>query len=86
MIMIWNRREVYVGTSLQDLSEVRSILASNKIKYNYRVVNRNSSNVIGSQRARTGTFGQNLNVSNTYYVYVNKKDYDDACGLLHKMK
>ena len=37
-----------------------------------------------SRRARTGTFGENIDYSKTYYIYVHKKDYDHATNLLRK--
>ena len=82
MITIFNRKEIYVCQSLERFNEARGILKSNNIKYTYRVIDRNSSNVIGSQRGRSGTFGQDLNASKTYYVYVHKSDYDEAAGLI----
>ena len=78
MITIFNREEVYVGSSMGEASNIRRILASSNIKYTYRVVDRNSSNVVGAQRGRTSTFGQKMNMSKTYYIYVHKKDYNDA--------
>lgn len=76
--MIWNQKEVFMGYSLQKFNEVRDILVANKIKYKYRVVNHNR----GSRRGRTGTFGENMDYSNTYYIYVHKRDYDNACTVL----
>lgn len=81
MITIFNRKEICVCQSIERFNEIKTILMDNNIKYTYRVIDRNSSNVVGSQRGRTGTFGQNMNTSKTYYIYVHKKDYDDAIGL-----
>lgn len=80
MIMIWNQREVFMGYSLQKFNEVREILAANRIKSKYRVVYNKSS----SRRGRTGTFGENMEYSNLYYIYVHKKDYENACAVLQK--
>lgn len=82
MITIWNQKEVFFGYSLQRLSEVRGILTASKIKYKYRVVSHKSAYLFSSRRARTGTFGENPDYSNTYYVYVHKRDYDNACAAL----
>lgn len=82
MITIWNQKEVFVGYSLQKFNEVRSLLDVNKIKYKYRVVNHNSAYLFSSRRARTGTFGENMEYSNMYYVYVHKKDYDNAIAAI----
>lgn len=83
MIMIWNRKEVFVGNSLQRFNEVRYILSSNGIKYDYRVVDSTSPSYFGSSsRARTGTLGINMDLAKTYYLYVHKNDYDSAHALI----
>jgi len=35
--MSWNRREVYVGTSIEKFDEIIGALITNKIKYKYTV-------------------------------------------------
>lgn len=82
MIMFWNRKEVFMGNSMQRLSEVRTILSTNKIKYEYKVVSLNQ----GVPRGRTGTFGENMDYLYTYYIYVHKKDYANAYSVLQKNK
>ena len=83
MILMWNRKEVFVGHSLQRFNEARYTLSSNGIKYKYKVVDNTSPSYFGSSnRARTGTFGINMDYSKTYYIYVHKNDYDNACVLL----
>lgn len=83
MIMVWNRKEVFVGNSLQRFNEVRYILSSNGIKYDYRVVDSTSPSYFGSSsRARTGTLGVNMDLAKTYYLYVHKNDYDSAQALI----
>jgi len=85
MIMIWNQKEVFTGYSLQKFNEVRHILAANKIEYKHRLVNNNNTYLFSSRRARTGTFGENMEYSTTYYIYVHKKDYDNACAVLRNL-
>lgn len=82
MITIFNRKEICICQSTEQFNEIRNILIKNSIKYTYRVIDRNSSNVVGSQRGRTASYGQNINESKTYYIYVHKKDYDNAIGLV----
>lgn len=85
MIMIWNRKEVFIGSDLKRFNEARNILSANGINYEYRLVDQNSPSLFGaSRRARTGTFGENVDVSKTYYIYVHKKDYNIAYKLLRK--
>ena len=85
MITFFNRKEIFVGSSIDQFNNVRERLRQNNIKYTYRVMDRNSSNVVGSQRGRTGTLGQDLNISKTYYLYVHKKDYEQAIGLIGRV-
>ena len=85
MIMIWDQKEVFMGTDLQGFNEACNILSANGIKYEYKVVDRNSPSLFGtSRRATTGTFGEDVDSSKTYYIYVHKKDYDNAYGLIRK--
>ncbi|WP_209460131.1 hypothetical protein [Youngiibacter multivorans] len=76
MIMFWNKREVFVGASMRDFNRVMDDLASNGIYRTYRVV----SNIEG--RGRTGTFGTDPDLLKTYYVYVHKKDLENALHLI----
>ena len=62
MITFFNRKEIFVGSSIDQFNNVRERLIQNNIKYTYRVMDRNSSNVVGSQRGRTGTLGKDLNI------------------------
>lgn len=78
MIGFWNRREVYVGTSLDEFNNLRDLLSERNIKYKTRIVDRSSANAVGSSRARVGTTGQNLQIAYTYYVYVHRDDYQAA--------
>lgn len=82
MIGFWNRREVFVGQSMEKFSQVRQILSSKGIKYTYKVLNRNTSGLTGGTRRRTGTFGQSNMAQYMYYVYVHRKDYEMAAELL----
>lgn len=85
MIMIWNQKEVFVGNSSNRFNEICTILSSNGIEYKHRIVDKNTSNILGpSRRARTGTFGENMDYSKTYYIYVHKNDYNNAFALLRK--
>ena len=47
MIFIWNRKEVFVGNSMQKFSEIKDALTVSRIKYSYKVVNRNNSSFLG---------------------------------------
>ena len=60
MITLFNRREAYITYSMQEQSEIRSLLAQNGIDYSVKVINRKSpSPADAGSRARTGSFGEN---------------------------
>lgn len=81
MILWWHRREIYMGPSLRLFSEMREVLTANGIQYEYRLVNHNGAGVFASNRARFGTFGENIEYATLYYLYVHKRDYDKTCFL-----
>ena len=82
MITIFNRKELLVTFDMKRQSDIRDTLAANGIEYTIKVTNRQSAAVIGSGRARTGSFGMNTDLSYEYKIYVHKKDYDHAMSLI----
>ncbi len=84
-MMIWSRKEVFVGNTLKEFDEVVYKISSSNVKYDYKIVDSTSPSFFGSSnRARTGTFGLNMDYTKTYYIYVHKKDYDKVQELLRK--
>lgn len=51
MITVLNRREVLLTYNLQRLAEVRELLETNNVKYDYKVINRNSPSALSDARA-----------------------------------
>ena len=78
MIFFWNRKEVYFGTSLQKFGEVQSLLSANKLNFTYRIINMNGSSSLGR-------VGQKAELAYEYYIYVHKKDYEDALSVINKL-
>ncbi|MDF2805038.1 MAG: hypothetical protein K0S61_4943, partial [Anaerocolumna sp.] len=68
------------GFSLEEFKNVRDTLAMNKIKYKYRVVNLNENR----NRRSLGSFGNNRNLEIQYYVFVQRKDYEQANYFVNK--
>lgn len=66
----WNRCEIYCGNSMKIFSELRDVLSINALRYDYKIKYNGSR--------RYGTFGENPDYSYQYYLYVHKKDYDQA--------
>ncbi|ADL51738.1 hypothetical protein [Clostridium cellulovorans] len=84
MITRWNRKEIYIGYSSEKLKEVIDKLSESEIKYKYKIIEYSSAYLFSSRSVRTGIFGENLDYLNTYYVFVNRKDYDKACEALSR--
>lgn len=75
----WNRREIYIGYSMKDFSNLRDTLISAGIRYDYKTFNQNTS----SNRIRFGGFGLNPLYELQYYLYVHRKDFDRVQYLLY---
>ena len=82
MIMFWNRREVYMGYSLEKFYEARQKLEAYNVKYTYRLAGNDTTFFFESRRAYMGSLGENPALSTMYYHYVHKKDYELACMAL----
>ena len=82
MITIFTRKELLVTSDLKRQGDVRELLAANDIAYKVKVTNRQNAAILGSSRARTGSFAMNSDLSYEYKIYVHKKDYDNAMRLI----
>ena len=84
MITIFNRKEVMNTFSMKQQSDVRSILGINKIDYKTKIVNIGGSNNYGAVRGQFGSLGVDEDYSREYYIYVHKKDYENAKFIISK--
>ena len=83
MLTILNRRELLTTCSMEEQNRVRDILAQNHIDYRVKAVNPSArATFAGSGRARTGSFGLDMDCAYRYYIYVHKKDYARAQSLI----
>lgn len=71
----WNRVEIYCGYLMKDFADLRDSLASKGIKYDYRMVYNNG------HTNRVHHVSSNQDKTTLYYLYVHKKDYDNAMFL-----
>lgn len=83
MLTIFNRRELTITFDMKRQSEIRNLLAQNNIEYFVKVFNRKNSFPFAGSRARTGTFGENLQAAYQYVIYVNKSDYPRASAVIN---
>lgn len=84
MIFLWNRREVYQGTSSIKFFDIKNILHLNHIRYTHKIKNRQTSSVLNPDKDLIESFGKKVDYSYTYYLYVHKDDYDLAISLINK--
>ena len=82
MITIWNQREVFIGSPSQELKSVIDTLSENKIQYKCRVFSDSSAHLLNSKLLSIDIFDLNHDSSKIYYVYVHRRDFDNALALL----
>ena len=82
MITIFNRKELLITLDMKRQADVCDMLSANGIDYTVKVTNRQNQAVLGSSRARVGSFGMNQDIAYEYKIYVHKKDYDHALRLI----
>lgn len=87
--MPWNRRELWMGDSMQCFSQIRDLLKSSGIPYDHNVRSASWSGGRGLDARVSGgiatRYGENAKNSDLYYVYVHKYEYEKAAHLLSKM-
>ena len=82
MLTIFNRKELIVTIDIHRQAEIRDVLARNDIDYTVKTKNLQNSGALDSQRGRIGNMGINQDYSYEYKIYVHKKDYETARGLI----
>ena len=77
MITVFNRKEVCTTYSMQEQSEIRSLLAQQGIKYSVKTINRKSPSPMA------GSFGEDLSKMYEYIFYVHKDDLEKAKHIVY---
>ena len=85
-MFFFNKEDVYIGYSMEELAKVREILKREGIKYTYKV-NDSSGQWLGNgtSRGNFGSFGRNKNYEKQYVVSVKKKDAENAKYFIHNV-
>lgn len=78
-MLFFNKEDVYIGYSLEDLAKVRGVLKREGIKYSYKVIDHSGN----SARRNFGSFGLNSKYEKQYIVSVKKKDSEKAMYLVN---
>lgn len=78
----WQRKEVWVGNSMQEFSRLRELLSQNGIRYDYRIGSRQKFEF---DRRLTGLarMGSSPRFDTTYTLYVRREDFEYDCRLLN---
>lgn len=70
---------------MSEQAKIRDKLSQNNIKYYVKTINRMSpSSFARGTRSSTGSFGQNIDLTYEYIIYVHKKDYEQAKYVISK--
>lgn len=78
-MFFFNKEDIYIGYSMEELSKVRGILESKGIKYTYKVINHSGQWLgQGTTRGNFGSIGMNSNYEKQFVVSVKKKDSKNA--------
>lgn len=84
MITIFNRKELVTTFDMKKQVKVRDLLSQFKIPYTVHIFNRKSPSPFDAgSRARTGTFGENLQLEYQYTIFVKKSDYEKADAVIN---
>jgi hypothetical protein len=85
-MFFFDKEDVYIGYSLEELSKVRDTLENEGIKYTYKIINHSGQwTGRGSTRGNRGSFGMNMDYEKQYVVSVKKSDYEKAKYLVDKI-
>lgn len=80
ILFLFNKKDVYIGYSLEELLKVRGVLEKEGIKYIYKVINHSDTT-----RSKFGSFGINMRYEKQYIVSVRKDDYEKAKYLVNSV-
>lgn len=79
------KAEVLCTDSMADLIDIERLLGSNNIKFKRKSINR-ISHGFNSTRNIIGSVGERSELSNQYYLYVNRKDKEETDYLINEWR
>lgn len=80
-MFLFNKKEVYMGYSIEEVSKVISILMENNIEYEKKLINLLKSD----ERFTLRRVGLNMNYTTQYVIYVKKCDYEKTKYIIDKL-
>lgn len=83
MLWPWERRELTICTTLSQCEHVRAALEDAKIPHQVKARDLASPSPLSmGTRERSGTFGQKVQSSWTYTIYVRRRDWEKAISCI----
>ncbi|MBP1754847.1 MAG: hypothetical protein H6Q59_1245 [Firmicutes bacterium] len=80
-MFLWNRIEIYRGTSLKEFSELKNSLAVAGIRYDYKLSDHHRPNLNLTDSFHRGHLTSEPRLTMEYSLYVHRKNYEDAMFL-----
>lgn len=80
--MFFHKKLLYKGELKERYYEIRNILELNNIKYTDKIENKNKDIGPMMDKMIIGTWPKSENYSYTYFIFVNKADYEVANSLI----
>lgn len=86
-MILFNKKDLYIGYSIDDFSNIIHILKKEGIKYSYKIISHSTQwfGVMGTTRGHFGNTGTNINFDKQYVISVKKDDYEQAEYLIHNV-
>lgn len=81
IMFLFNKEDVYIGYSIDEVSKILNILNENNIKYTHKVVKYLKS----SERFSLERVGMNMDYETQYTISVKQTDYEQAKYLVNKV-
>lgn len=82
-MFLFNKREVYIGRSISESARVRDILLAHNIPFQIKIISHLGQwTGRGTIRSNSGSVGVNLDLDRQTYIYVKKKDYEEAAHFI----
>lgn len=81
IIFLFNKEEIYIGYSIEEVSKIISTLTENNIKYEHKVLSLLSSD----ERFSLRRVNLNMDYETQYTISVKESDYEKAKYLVNKI-
>lgn len=81
IMFLLNKEDVYIGYSIEDVSNIVGILKENNIKYKHKIVKLLRSD----ERFSLRRINVDMNYETQYTIYVKQSDYEKAKYLINKV-